>query len=239
MGAWPQTTWVERSHGAADELAPVVRGRRSDVVRSATSPYRSIAAVAAVAWVVAVVVAVVRGGADGVRVIAVVAVGLVAAVAGHHDQRTRRIPNRLVLTAGAAVATATGAVAVIERDLAGALIDVGLGIVLSGAPLLLLTWIVAPAAIGGGDWKLLTVLGAALGLLEPLAAPLIVVVACVVAVAVALAQRQRVIAFAVPLLAGFLVAIVVAATWRDATGSSPAAVPTLVLGRAVEIEGAS
>jgi Flp pilus assembly protein protease CpaA len=110
--------------------------------------------------------------------VAVVAVLSVQAAAV--DARTLRIPNRLVLASLAAVACGVPLVAVADHlseiDLVG---GVGVGRFLSGAPFLLVGWAIWPAGVGGGDWKLLSVQGAAVGLLAPLAAPIILLVAAV------------------------------------------------------------
>ena len=49
--------------------------------------------------------------------------------------------------------------------------DIVAGVVLSGAPLLFAIWLVAPRLIGGGDWKLLAVMGVAIGYLDPTSPP--------------------------------------------------------------------
>lgn len=163
-------------------------------------------------------------GSSGVRWLGVGVVAFVAVAAAVHDRRARRIPNCLVVAgAGVVVAAATGAVA-LGGDLGRVATDVGLGVLLGGAPLLFVTWLIAPAAIGGGDWKLLTVLGAGIGLLDPFAAPAIVLVACVVAATFAALRRQRSVAFAPPLLAGYLAACAVALVWRATAATPPAGV---------------
>lgn len=163
----------------------------------------------------------------GALVLGAVAVAVVAAAAAVIDQRSRRIPNGVVAIGAAAIAVAAAAATLAGDGLGGVASDVVAGVLLGGAPLLFVTWLIVPQAIGGGDWKLLTVLGAAVGLLDPLAAPVIVVVACAVAVAIALVRRQRSVAFAPPLLVGYLAAGAIALVWRTA---APAASAELVAG---------
>jgi len=52
-------------------------------------------------------------------------------------------------------------------------------------------WLVRPGSVGGGDWKWLSVLGAALGFLQPSAAPVLMLVACVVQLGHGVVRRRR------------------------------------------------
>ena len=98
----------------------------------------------------------------------VILVAGVATACGIVDRRTGLIPNGLVLDASAVVVLLVGPVTVVDdrplAELGGALLA---GLALSGAPLLFAVWLVAPRLIGGGDWKLLSVLGLAAGYLAP------------------------------------------------------------------------
>ena len=94
------------------------------------------------------------------------------------DRRTGVIPNGLVLDALAVVVLLVGPVTVFDdrplAELGGALLA---GLALSGAPLLFAVWLVAPRLIGGGDWKLLSVLGLAAGYLAPSLAMVVLLLA--------------------------------------------------------------
>lgn len=120
------------------------------------------------------------------------AVAVVAVVSGHHDSRSGRIPNRYVLVVlGLVVAVAALLVLVGERSTAGLVSDQLTAVLLGGAPLLFLIWLVAPALVGGGDWKLLGALGLALGLTEPLAAGAMVALVFVSVAGDAVLRRRR------------------------------------------------
>lgn len=154
--------------------------------------------------------------------VAVVAPTLVAAVAvaaARFDQHTHRIPNRLVLLGLGVVAVGAVVVAAVGERSVGVLIgDLALGLVLGGAPLVFLAWLIAPASMGGGDWKLLTVLGMGLGFVAPLAAPIVVVVGFVVGLVVAAVTRARHIALGAPLAVGYLVAFGFSLGFPDLVG---------------------
>jgi leader peptidase (prepilin peptidase) / N-methyltransferase len=102
------------------------------------------------------------------------AVGAISVLAGVIDARTSRIPNRVVLAG--LVAFLAGAVITMigdHRSPSGVTGAALVGVIASGAPLLALVWLVRPASVGAGDVKLLTVQGATMGLLAPLAAPIV------------------------------------------------------------------
>ena len=138
------------------------------------------------------------------------AIGILSVVAGWIDARTHRIPNQL--GSAAAVAVVAGGVVVVFVDSRGVVDVVGgavAGVVCSGAVFLAVLWMVRPASIGGGDVKLLAVQGAAIGLLAPLAAPLILFGAALVGVGQALVLRRgRDLPLAAGLAFGFGVAVV-------------------------------
>ncbi len=95
-------------------------------------------------------------------------VGGVALAAAIEDSHTGRIPNGLVLTGITIVASSWGFVAILDNRMMGPLaLDVFAGLALGGAPVVFLIWLVAPRLIGGGDWKLLVVLGAVVGVPRP------------------------------------------------------------------------
>jgi len=138
---------------------------------------------------------------------AVAPVALVPAAAV--DLRTLRLPNRLVGLGSVAVA-----VTALLESWVGIRIDdvrlfaVALGVALLAGPLLAVH-LIAPAAMGFGDVKLATVLGAAIGLHEPIAALVALLIACVVGVIGGLAGRRGVIPFGPALVLGSAMALIV------------------------------
>lgn len=120
------------------------------------------------------------------------AIAVVAAVSGHHDARSGRIPNRYVLVVlGLVVAGAALLVLVGDRSTSGLLANQLAALLLGGAPLLFVIWLVTPALVGGGDWKLLGALSLALGLTEPLAAGAMVALVFVSVAGDAVLRRRR------------------------------------------------
>jgi Flp pilus assembly protein protease CpaA len=167
-------------------------GARGYALAAVTAP------VAAVAWWV-------TGAAAAVPVTVVGAVALAAAAS---DARIGRIPNVLVLTALAVLAGSWVLVSVADdRPMAPLLADLAAGLVLSGAPAMFVIWLVAPRVLGGGDWKLLSVLGIAIGYVAPLGATVIVMAAFVGGVAVATVVRERNIILGPPLALGYAAAV--------------------------------
>jgi Flp pilus assembly protein protease CpaA len=148
-------------------------------------------------------------------------VGGIAVVAAIEDMRTGRIPNGLVLAGIAVVACAWGFVATLDNRLMGPLaIDSLAGFVLGGAPVVFLVWLVAPRLIGGGDWKLLIVLGAMVGFVAPASASVIPMVAFGAATLAAFARHRRHIRLGPYLAAGYVVAVAAAIILPDLFGSS-------------------
>jgi leader peptidase (prepilin peptidase) / N-methyltransferase len=157
------------------------------------------------------------GRAVAVPVAVVAVLSLQAAAV---DARTLRIPNRLVLAGLAVVAFGVPLVAVADHlpaiDVVG---GVGVGWFLSGAPFLLVGWAIWPAGVGGGDWKLLSVQGAAVGLLAPLAAPIILLVAAVGQIGQHFVRRRRHdLPLGPGLAAGYLAAVAVGVMWHALLG---------------------
>ena len=153
---------------------------------------------------------------------ALVAVGMVSVVAGVLDGRSQRIPNRVVIVALAAFAIGALVTAIGDdrhaSDVAGGAV---LGLLVSGAPLLAVLWVIRPAAIGGGDVKLLAVQGATIGLLAPLAAPLVLLGGTLGGLGQTVALRRRGNKPLGPGLAvGFIVAVIVGATANVLFGGS-------------------
>jgi prepilin signal peptidase PulO-like enzyme (type II secretory pathway) len=153
-------------------------------------------------------------------VAAALIVGVLAAGAAVVDERTGRIPNRLTLAALVTVLAAIPLVAVHERGLSSVASSVGIGLLLSGAPVLLAIWLVRPHLIGGGDWKLLAVLGAALGLISPLAAAFAAFVACSAQLVRLVLGRRRSIPFAPSLAVGYATALATIPLLTSATGGA-------------------
>jgi Flp pilus assembly protein protease CpaA len=145
---------------------------------------------------------------DAAAAVPVTLVGAVALAAAVSDFRTNRIPNRLILTALGVIAGSWVLVSVVDdRPMAPLVADLAAGLVLSGAPAMFVIWLVAPRVLGGGDWKLLSVLGIAMGYLAPLGATVIVMAAFVGGLAVAAVVRQRNIILGPPLALGYAVAV--------------------------------
>lgn len=148
------------------------------------------------------------GAAASLPVALVAGLAIAAAVADH---RTGRIPNGLVLAALVVVGCGWGFVGTFDdRRMTPLGADLLGGLLLSGAPLLFLVWLVAPRLIGGGDWKLLAVCGLAIGYVAPLAAVVIVMVGFVVAVFAAAAARRRHVRLGPMLALGYVAAIAAA-----------------------------
>ena len=145
------------------------------------------------------------GAAAAVPMAAIAAVAIAAAIS---DIRTGRIPNGLVVTALVLLAAGWPFVAAVDnRPMPPLLTDLGAGLVLSGAPAMFVIWLAAPRVLGGGDWKLLSVLGGSLGYLAPLGATVIVMGASVAGVVVASLVRSRTIILGPPLALGYAFAI--------------------------------
>jgi leader peptidase (prepilin peptidase)/N-methyltransferase len=176
-------------------------------------------AVAAVGAVVAAGAWAVSGRADAAPV---AFVAVVAVAAAHHDTRCGRIPNGLVLAGLLAVVASWGLVSSIDgtpmSTVAG---DVLAGCVLSGAPLLFLVWLASPRLIGGGDWKLLAVLGLAVGYVAPSAAVVVGAVGFAGAILLAAATRRRHVVLGPALAVGYLVAIGLAVVSPPLVAAAP------------------
>jgi Flp pilus assembly protein protease CpaA len=148
-------------------------------------------------------------------------VGGIAIAAAIEDVRTGRIPNGLVLTGLAVIVCSWGFVATLDNRLMGPLaIDSLAGFALGGAPVMFVVWLVAPRLIGGGDWKLLVVLGAMIGFVAPASASVIPMVAFGAATSAAVAGRRRHVRLGPYLAAGYLAAIAAAITLPELFGSS-------------------
>jgi prepilin signal peptidase PulO-like enzyme (type II secretory pathway) len=153
-------------------------------------------------------------------VAAAIIVGVLAVGAAVVDERTGRIPNRLTLAALVTVLAAIPLVAVHERGLSSVASSVGIGLLLSGAPVLFAIWILRPDLIGGGDWKLLAVLGASLGLISPVAAALAAFVACLAQFVRLVWGRRQAIPFAPSLAVGYAVALTMIPLLTSTTGGA-------------------
>ncbi len=157
--------------------------------------------------------------AAAVPVVVIAALSLLAAVV---DARSHRIPNQLIL--GGLFALVAGGAVTAVGDHRG-LIDVGgalfAGFVLSGAPLLGVMWLVRPATVGAGDVKLLTLQGAAIGLVAPLAAPIVLLIAGVTALGQSLVGGpRRAVPLGPGLAVGFVGAVVAGVTARVVFGGT-------------------
>lgn len=130
------------------------------------------------------------------------AVGVPVVWAAIVDVRTGRIANELVLTVLVLIVVRSVHVVAAGEETAATLArDAATGVVASGAVGLFVVWLLRPRLIGGGDWKLLAVVGAALAIADPLAAALVGVIA--VQLIVSLLRRRSVLPFAPAIAAGY------------------------------------
>jgi Flp pilus assembly protein protease CpaA len=147
-------------------------------------------------------------------------VGGVALSAAIEDVRTGHIPNGLVLTGIIIVACSWGFVATLDNRMMRPLaVDLVAGLALGGAPVVFLVWLITPRFIGGGDWKLLVVLGAMIGALAPASASVVPVAAFGAAIAAAIVRHDRNVRLGPFLAAGYVVAIVAAVAQPELFGS--------------------
>jgi Flp pilus assembly protein protease CpaA len=147
-------------------------------------------------------------------------VGGVAFSAAIEDVRTGRIPNGLVVTGIVIVACSWGFVATFDNRMMRPLaVDLIAGLVLGGAPVVFLVWLIAPRLVGGGDWKLLVVLGAMIGALAPASASVIPVAAFGGAIAATIARHRRHVRLGPFLAAGYVAAVAAAAAQPELFGS--------------------
>lgn len=146
------------------------------------------------------------GAAAAVPITIVGAIALAAAVS---DIRTSRIPNGLIVLAVVVLASSWVFVATVDnRSMAPLLADLAAGLALSGAPAMFVIWLVAPRVLGGGDWKLLSVLGIAMGYVAPLGATVIVMGAFAGGLVTAAVVRRRDIILGPPLALGYVAAVI-------------------------------
>jgi leader peptidase (prepilin peptidase)/N-methyltransferase len=144
-------------------------------------------------------------GATGTMIAAVLTLCGLAAVA---DARSGRIPNLLVAAAGLptmAVVIASGAAGSGAHAAAAAL----LGAVVFAGPVFVMH-LISPAAMGFGDVKLATALGAALGLVEPRLGLFALCLAAAVTAAVGLVRRRPTLPFGPGLVLGATVVVMIA-----------------------------
>lgn len=147
--------------------------------------------------------------ASGVAIAALVPAVLV-------DLLERRLPNRLVATAGL---VGTG-VLVIEMLGTHSLIDPADAVVgaFTMAGPLLIAHLVAPASMGLGDVKAALVLGAALGLVNPILGLVALAIGSAATAIVGLAVRRRELAFGPGLVAGAVVVLLAVVSPADPFG---------------------
>ena len=150
--------------------------------------------------------------------------GALAFAAAVEDAATGRIPNGLILSGIVVVGCSWGFVATLDNRMMRPLaIDLLAGLVLGGAPVVFVVWLVAPRLVGGGDWKLLAVLGAAIGALAPAAASVIPMAAFAAAIAATTIRRRRTIRLGPYLFGGYVLAIAVALAQPELFGNGYAA----------------
>jgi hypothetical protein len=189
------------------------RREPSDELMVAAVPVRQVASgtsvgsavVCAVAGIAAIAAWWATGAAAAVPVTLVGAIALAAAVC---DARTGMIPNGLIVSAFGVLTGSWAFVALVDnRPMLPLLADLAAGLVLSGAPTMFVVWLVAPRVLGGGDWKLLSVLGVAVGYVAPLGATVIVMGAFVGGIAAAAIVHRRNVILGPPLAAGYAAAL--------------------------------
>jgi Flp pilus assembly protein protease CpaA len=178
------------------------------------------------AGAVAIVGAVVAAGAWAVSghavAVPVAFVAVVAIAAARIDTRCGRIPNGLVLAGLLTVAASWGLVSSVDgTPMSTVARDVVAGCVLSGAPLLFAVWLASPRLIGGGDWKLLAVLGLTVGYLAPSAAAVVGAVGFAGAILLAAATRRRHVVLGPALAVGYLVAVGLAVVSPQLVAAAP------------------
>jgi leader peptidase (prepilin peptidase)/N-methyltransferase len=151
----------------------------------------------------------------------VVAVGVMSWAGGVLDARTGRIPNRLISVAAAMFLAGAALLAVVDGRSVGEITGAAVaGVVFSGAPFLALLWLVRPSSFGGGDLKLIIVLGATIGLLAPYAGAIILMVAWLVALVQGAGQGPRHVRFGLGFALGCTVAAAAGAAWSSLLGGT-------------------
>ncbi len=151
-----------------------------------------------------------------------IATGAILIACALIDEATNRIPNRLTLTLALVSAASWPAIAIEgHRTLLGVATAVLSGVLLSGAPVLFVIWLVRPRLVGGGDWKLLGAVGLACGVINPLLAAVTTLVACVVQFGRFAVEHKPSIAFAPAIAAGFLGALCLVPSLERYGGLAP------------------
>jgi len=150
----------------------------------------------------------------------VTALAVVAAGAAIVDARTMRVPNRLNVFGAALALLGAGVVSVGDHRPLLEVVGAGaIGWVFSGAPLMIVLWVVRPTSIGGGDWKLLSVAGFTVGLAAPLAAAVVLMVAGIVQLVYAAAVGRRgLLPLGPGIFAGYCVAVAASCAFHDLLG---------------------
>lgn len=144
----------------------------------------------------------------GVTSAVVLMVGVLVVACGCVDGLTGRIPNRLVLMALATVVLGVTLSPLLgHRSTSDVAAAASVGLVLGGAPVVFVIWLVRPDLIGGGDWKLLSVASAGVGAIAPLLAVVMTLVACIIQFLRLARQRRRSLAFGPSIAVGFVGAL--------------------------------
>lgn len=134
------------------------------------------------------------------------------------DLLDRRLPNRMLL-----VAAIAGLVAAAVTLLRGGEIDLRsatLGTLAFAGPLLVMH-VVAPGSMGFGDVKIAVILGAAVGVIDPVYGLLSLAVGSLLGAAAGLIGRRRTIAFGPALVGGALTSLVLVASSIDIVERTP------------------
>jgi prepilin signal peptidase PulO-like enzyme (type II secretory pathway) len=132
-----------------------------------------------------------------------VALVLLVGAAAFVDVESALVPNEVVIAVLiAALARAVGVLVRGDGTAPEVARDLALGVVASGGLAMFVVWLARPQAIGGGDWKMLAAVGAAVGLVDVAAAAIVGVVAMAAQLITSAVLRRRVLPFAPALFAG-------------------------------------
>lgn len=134
--------------------------------------------------------------------VVVIAIGLAPLVgAARVDLATGRLPDGLLIPAGLVALTA-----VVDPLVDASGVDVVSGAVLGAGPLLALH-LISPTALGFGDVKAAAAGGALIGLIDPLAMPIVLGIAAALTAIAAIIRRRRSLPFGPGLVAGLVLAV--------------------------------
>lgn len=204
---------VERESQSSLPLCPevdhqVTQGERPRLENvAATHPHHLVRAPRLVVGLATSSAGIAAWWASGYAVaVPITIVTLLTLLAAIVDFRIARLPNVASATAFAVALISVPLVASLDdRPVAATAVGALAGVAYSGAPVLFLIWLVRPASIGGGDWKMLGAVGAGIGLVLPIAALVMTTVACVIQITVGAARRIRTMPFGPSIAAALII----------------------------------